>query len=282
MFVGSRALVVADVIPVRLFYPTHTASRIETFGPYEVDVATDAAVAGEHHPLVVISHGSGGSPWLYRDLAAHLARENFVVALPEHPGDSRSDRSLAGTPANLEQRPRHLRLVIDHMINALGGSPVAVIGHSMGGYTALAVAGGQPMALPNETPDGRAQPVHVVKDARVRAIVVLAPAVPWFMAEGALGGVDVPVLMFTGERDAQAPAALTNLVVRGVRDLEHRAIPNAGHFAFASPFPPSMTSPMFPPSQDPPGFDRAAFQPILHAEIAAFLRRAIGPRPSAS
>ena len=33
-----------------------------------------------------------------------------------------------------------------------------------------------------------------------------------------------------------------------------------------------FTSPTFPPSQDPPGFDRAAFQPILHAEITTFLR----------
>jgi len=32
-----------------------------------------------------------------------------------------------------------------------------------------------------------------------------------------------------------------------------------------------MTSPSFPPSQDPPGFDRAAFQPVLHAAIADFL-----------
>jgi hypothetical protein len=31
----------------------------------------------------------------------------------------------------------------------------------------------------------------------------------------------------------------------------------------------------FVPSQDPPGFDRAAYQSILHAEIAAFVGRVL-------
>ncbi|MFL5350272.1 MAG: hypothetical protein ACJ8AT_36315 [Hyalangium sp.] len=37
-----------------------------------------------------MSHGTGGSPWTYRGMAAHLARAGFVVALPEHPGNNRS------------------------------------------------------------------------------------------------------------------------------------------------------------------------------------------------
>ena len=273
MNVGTRTLEVDDPvqgasIPVRLFYPARTVARLETFGPYSIEVAIDAPQDSDG-PLVVISHGTGGSPWLYRGLAHHLARAGFVVATPEHPGNSRSDDRLAGTPQNLENRPRHLRLVID----AIGASRAAIIGHSMGGYTALAVAGGQPVALPNETPDGRAHPVAVVRDPRVRALVLLAPATPWFMANGALANVDVPVLMRTGDRDVHAPAEFAAIVTRGVRDLDHVVVPNAGHFAFASPFPPSMTSGSFIPSIDPPGFDRAAYQPILHAEILAFLRR---------
>jgi len=33
-----------------------------------------------------------------------------------------------------------------------------------------------------------------------------------------------------------------------------------------------MTGPLFPPSQDPPGFDRAAYLPVLCGEVHAFLR----------
>jgi hypothetical protein len=44
---------------------------------------------------------------------------------------------------------------------------------------------------------------------------------------------------------------------------------------FLSPFPPDLISPAFPPSQDPPGFDRAALHPLLNAEILTFLRRVL-------
>jgi predicted dienelactone hydrolase len=215
----------------------------------------------------------------------HLARAGFVVALPEHPGNNRSDNSLANTAANLENRPRHVRLVLDAIFEdaelgkRLSPGGVGVIGHSMGGYTALAVAGGRPSSFPNESPDGQARAIPVVHDPRVRALVLLAPASPWFMAEGALAGVEIPILMRTAERDEHTPAMHAEIILRGVPDpqrIDHRVVPNAGHFSFQSPFPPAMTRPEFPPSQDPAGFDRAAFQPVLHAEILAFLRASLG------
>ncbi len=61
--------------------------------------------------------------------------------------------------------------------------------------------------------------------------------------------------------------------MRDAGRIDHAVVPGAGHFAFLSPFPPAMTRPEFPPSQDPEGFDRAAYQPRLCAEIVAFLRR---------
>lgn len=288
--VGCRALDVADGIqgarvPVRVLYPARAPERLEQFGPYPLAVATDAPMEGERLPLVVISHGTGGSPWTYRGMAAYLARAGFVVALPEHPGNSRSDNSLAGTAANLENRPRHVRLVIDAILEdaqlgkRLSPDGVGVIGHSMGGYTALALAGGRPSCFPNESPDGQARAVPVVRDPRVRALVLLAPASPWFMAEGALAEVDLPILMRTAELDEHTPAMHAEIILRGVphpERINHRVVPNAGHFSFQSPFPPAMTRPEFPPSQDPKGFDRLAFQPVLHAEILAFLRDAIG------
>jgi predicted dienelactone hydrolase len=291
--VGCCAVELTDVVqgarvPLWLLYPAWLPEREERFGPYPLRVAMDAPVAGEGLPLVVISHGNGGSPWVYRELAAYLARAGFVVALPEHPGNSRSDNRLAGTQANLENRPRHIRLVIDAALASdrvggrLGRGGVAVIGHSLGGYTALAVAGGRPSALPNETADGKAQPFSVVSDPRVRALVLLAPAVPWFMAEGALAELEVPILMRTAEKDELTPVFYAETLLGGIRDpqlLDHRTIPNAGHFAFLSPFPAAMVSPSFPPSQDPAGFDRAAFLPTLYGEILSFLRGALAAAP---
>jgi predicted dienelactone hydrolase len=268
-------------IPLRLFYPTRAPAGPERLGPYELLLAHDAPPDGDELRLVVISHGGGGSGLVYRELALYLARAGFLVALLEHPGNSRDDNSLHHTVANLENRPRHVRLVIDaayadaRVGERLARDGVAVIGHSLGGYTALAIAGGRPSALPHETRDGKARPLSVARDARVRRLVLLAPAAAWFMAEGALREVDAPILLRTAEKDEIAPAFHGEIIVRGVGDprrVDHRVIANAGHFSFLTPFPPERTRPDFPPSQDPEGFDRAAMLAGLYPEIVTFLR----------
>lgn len=288
--VGCRALTVVDDVqgarvPVHVLYPTTAATRTETFGPYPLEIALDAPIAGERLPLVAISHGTGGSPWVYRGLAMHLAHAGFVVAMIEHPGNSRTDNSLADTPANLANRPRHVQRALDaaYADAVLGPRLVpddaAVIGHSLGGYTALAVAGGRPLALPNMTADGVAQPVAVERDPRVHALVLLAPALPWFMAPGALADVRAPLLVRTAELDEHAPPAFIERILGGLpadAQIDDQVVPGAGHFAFMSPFPPALAHPGFPPAQDPPGFDRAAYQPQLYAEVVAFLRASLG------
>jgi predicted dienelactone hydrolase len=297
--VGCRVVEIADdgaddaaraagrgAVRTVVLYPADAPERPERVGLYVMDVALDAPPAEGAFPLVVVSHGTGGSGLVYRTLAAHLARRGLVVLLPDHPGNNRDDDALAGTHTILADRPRQVRRAIDwaYADAALGTrlvpDAVAVIGHSLGGYTALAVAGGRPVAGPRETPDGAPRPVPVEPDPRVKALVLLAPATPWLMAPGALADVRVPILMLTAERDPHTPAWHGDVVARGVPDasrLERRVVPNAGHFAFLSPFPPERTSPTFPPSQDPPGFDRPRFHEELNAEVLAFLRRALCP-----
>ena len=246
----------------------------------------DAPVEGGDLLLAAISHGHGGTALVYRGLALHLARAGFVVAMPDHPGNNRNDNSLAGTSLNLENRPRHIRATLDAAFadpvlgRRLRPGIAALIGHSLGGYTALAVAGGRPTAFAHETASGEACPVPVVADGRVRALVLLAPAAVWFMADGALSNVGAPILMLTAEHDPHTPAIHAQIVTRGVpasSRLEHRVVAGAGHFAFLDPFPPALCRPDFPPSRDPPGFDRPAFLKGMNAEIAAFLQEALSP-----
>lgn len=271
-----------DLIDTLVLYPAHAPEVAGPLGPYVIELARDAAPAPGPFPLAVISHGSGGTPFVYRTLARHLARHGYVVALPEHPRNNRNHNELAGTAAILANRPRHVRLVIDRVLShdvlgPVSATPptVAVIGHSLGGYTALALAGGLPTAYPNETPSGRSEPVAVAADPRVTALVLLAPATPWFAAPGALAAVRLPILMITAGQDPHTPPWQAAIVASGVSadcPLTHRVIPGAGHFSFLDPFPPAMTSPSFPPSQDPPGFDRCQFHEQLHAGVLAFLK----------
>jgi len=157
--VGCRLTELSDVaqdarIPLALLYPTQQPEQTERFGPYALDVARDAPLDGQRVALIAISHGNGGSPWVHRDLAKRLAQAGYVVALPEHTGNSRNDNSLAGTAANLANRLRHITLAIDAACadvvvgKALASDRVGVVGHSIGACTALAVAGGKPVTGP--------------------------------------------------------------------------------------------------------------------------------------
>ncbi|MET0322968.1 MAG: alpha/beta fold hydrolase [Duganella sp.] len=295
---GCRLLDVEDrvqqtVIPLALLYPAQGVETAQSFGPYTLDVALDAAPVSApsstpdggqgRYPLVVVSHGNAGTPWAYRELARHLVLAGFVVALPAHPGNTRHNNNRANTAANLANRPRHVTLVIDAAFNdpALGPllapGRVAVIGHSIGGYTALAVAGGKPWTGPYERKTHPPQPVPVTPDPRVRALVLLAPATAWFLPE-ALRDVRLPILMITGDRDVNTPVGHAHNVLDGVADrsqVVHRVFEGAAHFSFMSKFPPEMTRPEFHPSQDPPGFDRAGIQPQLFADITTFLVRTL-------
>ncbi len=274
-----------DPIPTLIVYPAHAPEQPESLGPYTLSAARNAEIAPGPFPLILISHGTGGSPLVYRDLARHLARYGFLIALPEHPRNNRNNNSLANTAAILANRPRHIRRVMDWLFaHPLFGphlvpDAAAIIGHSLGGYTALAAAGGIPTAYPHETPDGQSAVVDVTPDARVKSLVLLAPATAWFTAADALSAVRVPILMLTAEKDDHTPQWHAAIVRQGVPDpalLEHKTIANAGHFSFLSPFPAPMIYAAFPPSQDPEGFDRPAFHVELNAEVLAFLRRAAG------
>ncbi|MBH8558251.1 alpha/beta hydrolase family protein [Hymenobacter negativus] len=282
-FVGCRTLGIADAnlnltFPLLVLYPSRTPGQPETVGPYTLDVALDAPIEPGPFPLVLISHGTGGTPLTHRLLAHFLARHGFVVGLVRHHANHRDDNSWHNTPDNLVARPRHLSLAIDGLLAEFGGALrpnwVALIGHSLGGYTALALAGGQPGTLPHEHTDGTPQPIPVVADARVQALVLLAPATVWYRAAKALRNVRVPILLMVGEKDEWTPDFHAQIVLNGVADrqqVQHRVVANAGHYSFFSPFPPGRTGPAFPPSQDPPGFDRMQFQGEMQAEILQFL-----------
>ncbi|HET9210931.1 MAG TPA: alpha/beta fold hydrolase [Thermoanaerobaculia bacterium] len=282
MFAGSRQIQVHDdakglSFPVLILYPAEVPSAPTAFGPYTFDVSPGAPVAEGRFPLVVVSHGNGGSHLLYRTITVHLARNGYAVAHLEHPGNNRNDNSLEGTCENLVRRPRHVRLTIDAVSQALGAhlqqDNVAVLGHSMGGYAALAVAGGIPWSRNGER-------VEVAPDPRVRALVLLAPGTAFYYPEGSLRDVKIPILMLTAEHDSVTPRWQAELLLDRVPDqskVTWREIENAGHFSFLSPFPTHMRNPGFLPSTDPMGFDREKLHERLPGEILDFLDRTLKP-----
>lgn len=270
--------------PMAIMYPTDIPEKTEKIGPYNMNVSMNAVLKKGEFPLVLISHGSGGGHLLYRTLAHHLARNGFIVGMPEHPFNNRNNNSLEGTVENLINRPRHLNIAINWFFdserfgNCLKPDSVSIIGHSMGGYTALAIAGGLPTSFPHESPDGQPHQIKVIPYNKIKALVLLAPASVWFMEKDALNGVNIPIMMITAEKDEYTPSFHAQIILEGVHDSEkalHRVVKNAGHFSFLSPFPEFMVKKEFFPSQDPPGFSRQEFHDEMNDEILDFLLRKI-------
>jgi predicted dienelactone hydrolase len=133
--------------PVSLYYPTLAA---ETPQPARLSLrlADGAAPQRGNGRLVVISHGSGGSPWVHGHLARTLVEAGFVVAMPEHRGDNFKDLTRAG-PEAWETRPQEVSRAIDAVAADARFAPllqldrVGVFGFSAGGHTALTLAGGR-------------------------------------------------------------------------------------------------------------------------------------------
>src|SRR3546814_14431428 len=153
--VGIAAIEVADPVgggpmPGFVFYPSTEAGEGTTaIGPYDVAAAFGVPEQPGAKPLVVISHGHGGSNLSHHDLAAYLARNGFIVATIEHPRDSFRDSSGNGHAAVMAGRP----IPVSATTSALLADPrwkllvdadrIGVAGLSAGGYSSLLVVGAE-------------------------------------------------------------------------------------------------------------------------------------------
>ena len=301
--VGFQLIGVADprgpALPVAIWYPTDATTRPSLLGLAVQFVARDAAAAGTHLPLVVISHGSGGGPGSHVDTALALAAAGFVVAAPMHTGDNYADQSAVGTGRWLPDRSRHVPLVIDHLLQKwperarIDGGRIGVFGFSAGGFTALTTIGGAPdltvlrehcrrapeFACQLWIPADDQLATEFAHDARVKAAVVAAPGYGFAFTKAALAGVTVPVQLWSGAEDQSVPTRTNADVVRAglARAPELHVVPGAQHFSFLTPCgwigPPLLC-------RDGAGFDRRAFHETLDREIVRFFETQFGSRAS--
>ena len=134
--------------PVTVFFPSDSETQQVRRGPFQLDVAWNGAPVRGNGRLIVISHGSPASPWVYADLARTLVEAGFVVALPEHFADNYKNDTEPGPPS-WKRRPFEVSRAID----VIGRDPrfgpllsldkVGMYGMSAGGHTALTLAGGR-------------------------------------------------------------------------------------------------------------------------------------------
>jgi predicted dienelactone hydrolase len=274
--------------PVTVYYPSSGEAQALKRGPFTFQMAWQGVPARGNGRLIVMSHGSGGSPWVHSDLARTLVDVGFVVAMPEHRGDNVKDHSTPG-PESWRRRPAEVSRAIDAVAQDSRFKPllaldkVGVYGMSAGGHTALSLAGGRwsPArfkehceALRSRFSDATWQ-THA--DPRVAAIVAAVPYAADFDMNS-LAAPPVPLGLVTARLDAWlVPRFHGDAVLRACAACETVAdIGDGGHGALLSPLPPDLTGLVGELLNDPPGFNRAAL-PEVDRKVAAFFSRHLLP-----
>ncbi len=225
-------------IPVDIYFPQQAplTSRLRS--------TSRLSPLASRLPLVVISPGFDANRKFFAYLARHLASHGLTVVALEHP-DSNTKRSLSvsavDNPAQLlpatefVDRPRDVSFVLDQLaaLNQQSGllqgklntQEVSVIGHSLGGYTALALAGGEVnldqlrQFCKNSSVIGQAPADWLqcaaadlrerklqLRDQRVKSVIALNPLVGNLFGSSGLTEVTIPVLMLAGTEDTVTPA----------------------------------------------------------------------------
>ncbi|MGG6897812.1 alpha/beta hydrolase family protein [Rhizobium sp. BR 315] len=298
-----------EKIPAALYYPTQAPMRSMVVGSFTVNATPMAAPEAKTKGLIVISHGTGGSEFGQSSLAEALARDGYLVAALRHPGDSYQDSSLWQKPlgAYFTERPRQVSRLIDALLadpewkdriaTDAKGPRIGAAGHSAGGYTVVALAGGQvdlsrigahcakdtaedPISCGMVRDMRQMQAPLVLEstaDPRVRAIVAMAPVGVMF-TEQSLKAITVPSLIYAAEKDRWLPPRFhAAWIGQNLPGAGYRVIANAGHFAFMNPASAPIPTLDGDISADPPGFDRTEFLKQLGEEIPAFFDRALAP-----
>lgn len=193
-------------IPIRVYLPPDNADKPKR----------------TPQPVVLFSHGLGGSRAGSSFLGKHWAVRGYVAIFLQHPGSDESvwkDQPLAKRMAAMRKaasgknyllRVRDVPAVLDQLAEwngqtghelagRLDARNVGMSGHSFGGHTTQAVAGQKfPLA-------GQA-----LTDERVKAAIVMSPSAP---VRGdvntAFGSVKIPWLLMTGTHDTAAIGSQT-------------------------------------------------------------------------
>lgn len=233
-----------------LWYPTTATDGDDAtyfFGALEAEgVWQDAPVAAGRFPLVVYSHGHQAYAEVSGFLMEHLASHGWIVAAPDHTGNTTFDGSERTTEI-YAQRPRDLSAVLD-FLETSGlplASPSVVMGHSFGGYTVLASAGATFASGALDCPDPstgfcstmtpalRTVFEGGLADARFDAALLMAPGDYGLFEAAGIGAITMPTLLMTGTEDQPPGSEVDQMWAALQGDGARRVtLDGAGHQSF--------------------------------------------------
>lgn len=205
----------------------------------------DLASAPAKFPLIVLSHGTGGSALQMAWLGTALAAKGYIAVAVNHPGNNGTESYTAQGFSTWWERAHDLSVVIDSMLAdpKFGGridpSRIGAAGFSLGGYTMIEIAGGitDPEAFKEFCASPRADGIcksppefptlfedfdklsktdaefqaslrhasDLRRDTRIRAVFAIAPALGPAFRPASLGKIAIPVDIVAGAGDTNVP-----------------------------------------------------------------------------
>jgi predicted dienelactone hydrolase len=192
--------------------------------------------AGGPRPIVLFSHGNEGTRIQSFFFGSVLASHGFIVISPDHHGNTLTEAE--DDPDSATNRPLDMSFLIDEATfmnsdsgnffeNAFDLANIGMSGHSFGGYTSFALAGGT-FALGTFT------------DTRIDSIFPQAPASSaTFFDPSFFAAITVPTMIVGGTLDETTPFdthqqyAFDNMV-SGASVVGLVTHNNAGHFTYSS------------------------------------------------
>ncbi|MDJ0707794.1 MAG: alpha/beta hydrolase [Leptolyngbyaceae cyanobacterium MO_188.B28] len=256
-------------------------------------------------PLVLFSHGFGADRRFLTYLSRHLASYGLTVASIEHPGSNLASLSeLSLDPRASRQpsrilpatefldRPKDVSFVLDSLAKLNSHSyplrgkfktnRAVLIGHSLGGYTGLALAGAKldirnledfcndilPVGL---SPADWLQcaavdlPDQIVdlRDPRIVQVAAMNPIIGELFGDAGLSQINIPTLMLASTHDAVTPTIDQQLRPFTQLMLPKYLIAVIGGTHLSVGDPANLN----------PALDEIPFMPELRGEVTANLRQ---------
>jgi predicted dienelactone hydrolase len=156
-FIGEQTIRFKDTLRNRpltteVWYPTTDTSRppaAKKGYPFITDPTIwSAKLPVIKHPLIMISHGTGGGRMTLEWLADTLVKQGFIVAAVDHWGNT-FDNKIAIDFVTPWHRAQDISFVLTQLLShpefgkAIDQDRIGAAGFSIGGFTVIALAGGK-------------------------------------------------------------------------------------------------------------------------------------------
>ncbi len=186
-------------------------------------------------PVIVVSNGLGAKRDRFEELANHLASYGFAVVIPDHPGSDRRRQKdfLKGLykenfdATDFVDRPLDISYILDELEqlnakkfnNRLNLEQVGIFGYSLGGTTALSLAGAefdfakleqdcaQPLNLLNISILYQCRALELprekqsLKDKRIKAAFMFVPFGNSIFKQSDLNNISIPTMLQVVDQD---------------------------------------------------------------------------------